>query len=167
VFVHPQIPPRVVREVQYGGLDPLTDLGLATFGWGWHLEAATAALRLILRGTFDRHPDLQLVLGHWGELLLFWLDRADPLARLRGLERASVTDYVRANLHITSSGMFNPALLRHVLGVTAPDRLLFSTDYPFLQPSAEEIGGFLDEVGAVADREAFAAGNARRLFRLD
>ena len=38
------------------------------------------ALRLILRGTFDRHPDLQLVLGHWGEMLLFWMDRADSLS---------------------------------------------------------------------------------------
>ena len=46
---------------------PLVDLGLATFGWGWHMEAGLCALRLILRGTFDRHPDLQLVLGHWGE----------------------------------------------------------------------------------------------------
>ncbi|GAA4792625.1 amidohydrolase family protein [Actinomycetospora chlora] len=166
VFIHPQIPPRVVREVQYGGLDPLTDLGLATFGWGWHLEAATAALRLILRGTLDRHPDLQIVLGHWGELLLFWLDRADPLARLRGLERPSVSDYVRSNVHITSSGMFNPALLRHVLTVTTPHRLLFSTDYPFQHPTAAEIQAFLGEV-AEPDREAVAAGNARRLFGLE
>jgi hypothetical protein len=29
-------------------------------------------MALILRGTFDRYPDLQLVLGHWGEMLLFW-----------------------------------------------------------------------------------------------
>jgi predicted TIM-barrel fold metal-dependent hydrolase len=166
VFIHPQIPPRLVREVQYGGLDPLTDLGLATFGWGWHLEAGTAALRLILRGTFDRHPDLQIVLGHWGELLLFWLDRAGSLAGLRGLERASVADYVRAHVHVTSSGMFNPALLRHVLSVTTPDRLLFSTDYPFQHPGADQIEAFLGEVGAEADREAFSSGNAARLFGL-
>ncbi len=38
---------------------------------------ATAAR---LRGTFARHPDLQLVLGHWGEMLLFWMDRADSLS---------------------------------------------------------------------------------------
>ncbi len=27
----------------------------------------------IVRGTCDRHPDLQIVLGHWGEMLLFAL----------------------------------------------------------------------------------------------
>ena len=165
LFVHPQIPPDALRDVAYRGLDPLTDLGLATFGWGWHLEAATAALRLILRGTFDRHPDLQIILGHWGELLLFWLDRADGLAGLRGLPR-SVGDYVRSNVHVTSSGMFNPALLRHVLSVTTPDRLLFSTDYPFQHPDAAEIEAFLGELGSDADREAFRSGNARALFGL-
>lgn len=167
VFIHPQIPPDALRDVAYRGFDPLTDLGLATFGWGWHLEAATAALRLILRGTFDRHPELQIVLGHWGELLLFWLDRADGLAGLRGLERPTVSEYVRSNVHVTSSGMFNPALLRHVLTVTTTDRLLFSTDYPFQQPSAAEITTFLDELATDAERDAVRSGNARRLFGLD
>ncbi|MFI2235844.1 amidohydrolase family protein [Streptomyces chrestomyceticus] len=103
---------------------------LATYGWGWHLDAATAALRLILRGTFDRHPELQIVLGHWGEMLLFWLDRADSLSRTAGLQR-SVTDCIRSNFHFTVSGMLNPALLRHALSVTSVDRLIFSTDYRF------------------------------------
>ncbi len=77
VFIHPQLPSGAVRDASYRGFDAKTDLALATFGWGWHLDAGLAALRLILRGTFDRHPDLQVVLGHWGEMLLFWLDRAD------------------------------------------------------------------------------------------
>ncbi len=82
VFIHPQLPSPALRDASYRGFDPLTELALATFGWGWHLDAGLAALRLILRGTFDRHPDLQVVLGHWGEMLLFWLDRADSLARV-------------------------------------------------------------------------------------
>jgi predicted TIM-barrel fold metal-dependent hydrolase len=86
VFIHPQIPPAAVRAASYSGIDPMTDLGLATFGWGWHLEAALAALRLIVRGTFDRHPGLQVILGHWGELLPFWQDRVDSLSRLPALE---------------------------------------------------------------------------------
>src|SRR3954454_10417139 len=81
VFIHPQIPPPTVREASYGGIGPMADLALATFGWGWHLEAALSALRLIARGTFDRHPDLQLVLGHWGELLAFWSARGNSIAR--------------------------------------------------------------------------------------
>ncbi|WP_170854182.1 amidohydrolase family protein [Microlunatus flavus] len=166
VFIHPQVPPLAVREVSYSGFDPLTDLAMATFGWGWHLEAALAALRVVVRGTFDRHPDLQLVLGHWGELLPFWLDRADSLARAAGLERR-VSDYVRTNVHLTSSGMLNPALLRHVLEVTTPDRLIFSTDYPFQRPDADAIATFLTHLATDADREAFTEGNARRLFRIE
>ena len=73
IFIHPQIPSNELRDAGYRGLDPLIDLGLAIFGWGWHMDAGLSALWLILRGTFDRYPDLQLVLGHWGEMLLFWM----------------------------------------------------------------------------------------------
>lgn len=106
VFLHPQIPSDAVRDASYRGFGTITDLGLATFGWGWHLDAATAALRLILSGTIDRHPKLQIVLGHWGEMLLFWLDRANSLSRVAGLQR-SISDYIRTNFHITTSGMLN------------------------------------------------------------
>lgn len=163
IFIHPQIPSRAMRDAAYGGLDPLVSLGLATFGWGWHLEAALAALRLIVSGTLDRHPDLQLVLGHWGELVPFWQDRTDGLSRLAGLER-KVSDYVRSNVHITSSGMLNPTLLRHALEVTTPNRLLFSTDYPFQRPASEEIAEFLTAFPTDEARDAFTFGNAEALF---
>ncbi len=166
IFIHPQIPPRVVRDAAYGGFEPMTSLALATAGWGWHLEAALAALRLIIRGTFDRHPDLQLILGHWGELLLFWLDRADMVARVSGLER-TVTDYVRSNVHITCSGMLNPTLLRHALEVTTPDRLLFSTDYPFQRPTQDAIAQFLTALPDDEARGRFTAGNAAALFGIE
>lgn len=166
VFVHPQIPSDAVRDASYRGFGELTDLALATFGWGWHLDAATAALRLILRGTFDRHPALQIVLGHWGEMLLFWLDRADSLARVGGLQR-SVRDYIRANFHVTVSGMLNPALLQHALSVTTIDRLIFSTDYPFLQPSRDEISSFLGHFASDEDRRKFSAANAAALYGLE
>ncbi|WPB94433.1 amidohydrolase family protein [Streptomyces malaysiensis] len=46
VFIHPQLPSTSVRDASYRGFDSMTDLALATFGWGWHLDAAIAALRL-------------------------------------------------------------------------------------------------------------------------
>jgi len=163
VFIHPQIPTRAVREAAYSGFDDITDLGLATFGWGWHLEAALSALRLIVRGTLDRHPDLQLILGHWGELLLFWSDRTDSLSRVAGLDR-KVSEYLRSNVYITSSGMLNPTLLRHALDVTTPERLLFSTDSPFQRPSRTDIAEFLTAFPTDEAREKFTSGNARSLF---
>ena len=165
IFIHPQIPSNELRDAAYRGLDPLTDLGLATFGWGWHLDAGLAALRLILRGTFDRHPDLQLVLGHWGEMLLFWMDRVDSLSGIAHLER-TVSDYITANIHITSSGMLQQRLLRHTLDFTSADRVLFSTDYPFHRPDAAAAERFFDALPDPADRSKIAHGNAEALFRL-
>ncbi len=166
VFIHPQIPSDPLRDAAYRGLGGFADLALATFAWGWHLEAGTAALRLMARGVLDRYPRLQLVLGHWGELLLFWHQRADSLARVAGVER-SVTEYLRENVWITASGMLDPHLLRHALGVTTPDRILFSTDYPFQSPTAAEIEDFLAAFPDEPTRQAFASGNARRLFRIE
>lgn len=165
VFIHPQIPSNELRDAAYRGLDPLTDLGLATFGWGWHMDAGLSALRLILRGTFDRHPGLQLVLGHWGEMLLFWMDRADSLSGTAKLERR-VSDYITANIHITSSGMLHERLLRHTLDFTSADRVLFSTDYPFHRPSAAETGQFFDGIADPSDRTKIASANAEALFGL-
>jgi hypothetical protein len=77
-----------------------------------------------------------------------------------------VSEYVRSNVHITCSGMLNPALLRHTLEVTTPDRLLFSTDYPFQRPTAADITRFLTAFATDEDRDKFTAGNARSLFAI-
>jgi len=166
IFIHPQIPPRAVREASYSGFDEMTDLALSTFGWGWHLEAGLAALRLIARGTFDRHPDLRIVLGHWGELLPMWSDRTNGIARVAGLQR-SVADTIRSNVYITNSGMLSAPLLHHTLSVTTIDRLMFSTDYPFQRPTREQVAAFLTELPTDADRRSFTADNARRLFNIE
>ncbi|MEU9047860.1 MULTISPECIES: amidohydrolase family protein [unclassified Kitasatospora] len=166
VFIHPQIASDELRDASYRGLDPLVDLGLATFGWGWHLEAGLSALRLILRGTFDRHPDLQLVLGHWGEMLLFWMDRVDSLSGVAKHLDRRISDYLKTNIHITSSGMLQERLLRHTLDFTSPDQVLFSTDYPFHRPDAAAVEQFLKAIPDPADRAKIAYGNAEALFHL-
>jgi predicted TIM-barrel fold metal-dependent hydrolase len=166
IFIHPQIPSSELRDAAYRGLDPLIDLGLATFGWGWHMDTGLAALRLILRGTFDRHPELQLVLGHWGEMLLFWMDRADSLSGIAKHLQRRVSDYITTNIHITSSGMLQERLLRHALDFTSADRVLFSTDYPFHQPGAAAVSQFFDAIPDPADRTKIASSNAESLFHL-
>lgn len=165
IFVHPQVPPVGVRDASYAGFEPIVELGLATFGWGWHTEAALAVLRLIVRGTFDRHPDLQIVLGHWGELLLFWLDRIDSLSGVAGLERR-VPEYFQTNIHVASSGMLAPRLVSHALSYTNVDRILFSGDYPFHQLTAPAITKFLAALPTGQDAEKLAHANAEALFDL-
>jgi uncharacterized protein len=166
IFIHPQIPSNHLRDAAYRGLDPLTGLGLATFGWGWHMDTGLSALRLILRGTFDRHPGLQLVLGHWGEMLLFWTDRADSLSGIARHLQRRVSDYITTNIHITSSGMLQERLLHHTLDFTSAGQVLFSTDYPFHQPGAAAVRQFFDAIPDPADRTKVASGNAEALFHL-
>jgi predicted TIM-barrel fold metal-dependent hydrolase len=167
VFLHPQIPPNAVRDASYRGFDQTVDLALATFGWGWHIEAGTAALRLILRGTFDRHPDLQVVLGHWGEMLLLALDRVDSLSNVATHLDRRVADYFRTNIHITSSGMLTPRLLRHALDHTGADRVLLSGDYPFHRLSPAAIADFLGTLPGEDDRHKIAHANAESLYHLE
>jgi predicted TIM-barrel fold metal-dependent hydrolase len=166
VYIHPQIPTRAVRDAQYRGFDPMTDLALATFAWGWHIDAGTVALRLILRGTFDRNPDLQIVLGHRGEMLLFWLDRIDSLSNVAIHLERRVADYLRDNVHIATSGMLTPHLLRHALEVTTIDRIVLSGDYPFHRIDADAIDAFLSTLTDPSDREKVAHQNAATLFDL-
>ena len=165
VFVHPQIPPNAVRDAAYRGFDPVTELALATFGWGWHIEAGLAALRLILRGTFDRHPGLQLVVGHWGEALLLFLDRADSLSNVATHLDRRVAEYFATNIHITTSGMLTPRLLRHALDHVSAERILLSGDYPFHRFEAGSITGFLANLSDEDDRHKIAHGNAETLYR--
>lgn len=167
LFIHPQIPPNAVREASYSGFDPLVELGLATFGWGWHVEAGLAALRLILRGTFDRHPELQIVLGHWGEMLLFWLDRIDSLSNVATQLDRHVGEYLQTNVHIATSGMLSPRLLRHALDFTSVDRILLSTDYPFHKVSSAGVTTFLAELSSTDERRKIAHANAEALYRLE
>src|SRR3984885_8142250 len=77
LYLHPQIPQPRVRDALYSGFDDAIDGAFATFGIGWHYEVGVQFLRLALAGVFDRFPDLQVVLGHWGEGAVFYLDRAD------------------------------------------------------------------------------------------
>jgi predicted TIM-barrel fold metal-dependent hydrolase len=103
IYLHPQFPPRAVRDVHFSGFGTKVDTLLASGGWGWHAEVGIAALRLILAGTFDRHPNLQLVLGHWGEMLVPFVERANVLSTPAGLDR-SVAECVTGNVLVTAGG---------------------------------------------------------------
>jgi len=130
IFVHPQIPQRAVRDVYYSGFGDSIDTAFATFALGWHYEAGIQFVRLLLAGVLDQYPDLQIILGHWGEVILFYLERLNSLARFAKLERP-VADYIKQNLYVTSSGMWNQSYLQRTLEIVGPERLLFSTDFPY------------------------------------
>ena len=163
ILIHPRTPPMPVREAYYSGFSPTLDAAFATFGLGWHYDAGIQFIRLLLAGTFDRLPGLQLILGHWGELVLFYAERLATMDRFTGLEQPIAT-YLRRNLYVTASGMFLPHYLERAAAVVGHERLLFSTDFPYQYRSGGDARKFLDSCGlSDADKAAFAHGNWLRL----
>jgi hypothetical protein len=176
LFVHPQIPQRAVREVYYSGFSDLIDTAFATFALGWHYEAGIQFVRLILAGVFDKYPDLQIILGHWGEVVLFYLERLNSLGRVAHLQRP-IADYIRQNLYVTPSGMWSQPYLQRTLELVGPERILFSTDYPYQYRPGGPGRSFIEEAslslsgaeGTVCSRELGAADwiNTPNLTRLN
>jgi hypothetical protein len=134
VYLHPALPTRVTSADNYErGLDPIISARFATAAWGWHNETGIHFLHLVLSGVFDRYPRLQVILGHWGEMIPWFLDRLDEALppRATKLER-TIGDYVRQNTYYTPAGLFTQPHLRFCADVLGTERLIFSVDYPFV-----------------------------------
>jgi predicted TIM-barrel fold metal-dependent hydrolase len=166
IYLHPTIPPPAVIESCYAGFSDEVTFTLATVGWGWHINTATHVLRLILGGVFDRHPSLQLVIGHVGEGIPFMLPRFDATLKpeLTGLKRP-VSAYLRENLHYTFANFNDAATFANLIAQVGVDRVTFSSDYPFGSMCAAR--AFLDHLPLTqADRERISHRNAEQLLGL-
>lgn len=159
ILLHPRVPDMAVRAAYYSGFAPEVDAALATYGIGWHYDAGIQFLRLVLSGTFDRMPGLQVILGHWGELVLFYAERFASMDRVAHLTQPIAT-YLRRNLYVTASGMFLPHYLERAASLVGADRLLFSTDFPYQYRPGRDAQRFLDNCGLEESAKAgFAHGN--------
>jgi len=167
IYIHPNLPPRSVREAYYEGLPGLAGFRLSMAAWGWHSEVAIHVLRLVMSGTLDRHPKLKVIIGHMGEGLAAMLVRSDKALSqdAKHLSR-SVSQTILDQVSITTSGLFTRPPLDVALAVFGIDRVMFSIDYPY---SSNRTGrDFLDTLRLPpADLQKFAHGNADRLLKLD
>lgn len=166
IYVHPGAPMDAVQKAYYAGLDDLVSARLSLFGWGWHHEAGIQVLRMILSGVFDRFPKLQVISGHWGEMVPFFLSRLDQALPQKAthLER-TITETYRQHVYVTPSGIFDEPQLKFCAEVLGADRIIHSVDFPFIENQGAR--SFLENasIGA-ADKELIAHGNAERLLRL-
>jgi 2,3-dihydroxybenzoate decarboxylase len=142
---------------------------LARAAWGWTAETAAHTLRIILGGVFDRFPQAKLILGHMGETIPLFLWRIDSRTRgrlgKRGLKRANVSDYVRENIVVTTSGVFDDAPLICAVSALGVGAVMFSVDYPY--ENDEFAMKWLAQIPLPQEQvEAIAHGNAARLLRL-
>lgn len=161
VYLHPRNPLPTQRRI-YEGREEL--LGPT---WAFAVETGTHALRLITSGVFDRHPGVQVILGHLGEQLPFAMARLTQ--RIAHNPRVSLDkdprETFRDHFFITTSGnAHTPSFLGAMMELGA-DRLLFAADYPF-----EEMADTAEWFDALpiseADRRKIGRENAASLLRL-
>jgi predicted TIM-barrel fold metal-dependent hydrolase len=165
LYIHPAAPhPDVTRAYYADYLDDFPTF--ASAGWGYTVETATQAIRMVLSGMFDAYPRLKIIIGHMGESIPFSLVRIDEALSRPGAKRPiNFRKTFAEHFWITTSGNFStPALLCSILEMGA-DRIMFSIDYPFVEnppgPKWFETVPLGDE-----DKAKILGGNAKALLKL-
>lgn len=167
LYVHPGPPLSAVQQSYYAGFEAEVTARLSLGGWGWHNEAGIQVVRLILSGAFDRHPNLQVISGHWGEMVPFNLQRMDDILPpgVTGLSR-SITQTYREHISVTPSGLLYTPHYKFIEQVLGSDRIMFSVDYPYLTMNgAREWLERLDVPDST--RAAIGHANAEKLLRIE
>ncbi len=121
---------------------------------------------MVLSGALDRHPKLQLIVGHMGEGLATMLPRFDQVFGTVRKAPRSVSQTLLEQVHVTTSGFKNLPLFLALLEAFGADRIMYAADYPFVP--GDPGGEFLKNLPvSPADLAKIAHGNADRLLRLD
>jgi predicted TIM-barrel fold metal-dependent hydrolase len=124
-----------------------------------------ALTRLVMSGILDEFPKLKLVCPHLGGTLPYIVGRLDHQITVlnRGPQnlRRKPSDYVRSIYMDIVSPL--PEAMRFALDFSGPDKLLFSSDHPWVQPK-EILDPFLSLKLPAATEQKILSGNARKLF---
>jgi predicted TIM-barrel fold metal-dependent hydrolase len=164
LYIHPALPHPAVIEVYYKQYVEAYP-SILNAGWGFTVETATQAVRIVLSGVLDAHPRVKLILGHLGEGLPFSLWRIDQAMSREGNRSVSFREAFREHFWITTSGNFStPALLCSIMELGV-DRILFSVDWPYVA-NCPGVQWMQDVPLSTADKAKILHGNARRLLRL-
>lgn len=148
VYMHPQflpVPPdglydssvhkmpdgqlvNITRYADQSDAESLKTVFFTDRPWGFSLLVAQVVASMILHDVFTEVPDLQMVIGHMGEMIMFHLWRIDKLDTSAS---ASWTKLFLTNFYVTTSGFFDTAALVHLLSLMPHDRILFAADSPY------------------------------------
>ncbi|MCC6473529.1 MAG: amidohydrolase [Burkholderiales bacterium] len=142
---------------------------LFSSAWGFAVETSLHVLRLIGSCLFDEYPRLQIVIGHLGERIPYDMWRLDH--RIKTIPagypaRKPMSAYLRANVHITTSGNFSDSTFRCAIAEMGIERILFALDYP-MEVMADGANWF-DNTPVLTEAERLKIGrtNTIRLFKL-
>jgi predicted TIM-barrel fold metal-dependent hydrolase len=157
IYIHPTFPLTAATVDAYALIPTL----------GFLFDSTTAALRLVLDGLYERHPDFKLVLAHVASLIPYIVGRIDYEAErhANGLGAISVRPSEHLRLLYTDAVCVWPPTLAMVTDFLGPERIMFGTDYPFWDPARtfetlDAAGLDADAAGAIRSRAA------ERLFAL-
>lgn len=167
LYLHPRNPTGIVFEKLWKARHWLIGPPLS-FAHGVSLHL----LGMVTNGVFDRHPKLQIIIGHLGEHLPFDLWRInhwfEDRKKLLGLEKQckkTIRQYFDQNIWITTSGHFSTTTLNFCMAEVSADRILFSVDYPF--ETFEDGCEWFDAMELnTRDRLKIGRENAKKLFKL-
>lgn len=134
VYIHPSDPHRK-EKVPYEEEFQLSRV------LGWPYETGLMMTRLVLKGTFQKHPGLKVVVHHMGGVVPFlagrieewYTRRASPLntSRLAGTSvKGSPFEPFRSFYYDTTVGG-NRAAFRCGYELLGAERIVFATDYPW------------------------------------
>ena len=168
IYLHPYTPPKNM-------IGPMLEAGLdgAIFGFG--VETGMHLLRIITAGVFDRFPGLQIIVGHMGEALPYWMYRLDYMhaagvraARYECMKplQKKVSDYLRENVYITNSGVAWEPAIAFAQNVIGEDRVMYAMDYPY-QYTPQEVVDLDNMSMSIALKRKFYQEVAQKVFRLE
>lgn len=164
IYLHPSVPhPEVMKHYydDYAREFPT----VIRPAWGFTVETATAAIRLILSRALEKYTKLNIVLGHMGEALPFLMWRIDQALSRPGQDSLSFREQFCRHFHVTTSGNFStPALICTMLELGI-DRIMFSVDYPYVLN--RDGTNWVEQLQISPDDKAkLLGGNAKRLLKL-
>jgi predicted TIM-barrel fold metal-dependent hydrolase len=157
VLLHPPLP---ITASLVSGYEMISTLGNM-------FDDTIGLSRLILSGLLDELPKLKLVCPHLGGTLPYIIGRMDHQVRVlkRGpkyLTRLPSEYLKQVWLDIVSP---LPLAMRYCYDMLGPERLLFSSDRPWVAPA--DILGYFHSLKLPLEDEALILGqNARRLFSI-
>ena len=130
IYLHPALPDKEVTERYYAPYDASHPM-LTRAAWGFGVEAGTQAIRMILSGIFDKHPNLKIILGHLGEAIPFWLPRIQESLSRTESQQINFEDIFKSNFWITTSGFFSDHALELCVNTLKLNHILFAIDWPY------------------------------------
>lgn len=166
VYLHPgMVSPAITEKYYKGNWSPRVTFLLSGFGVGWHYDVGMQVLRMMIAGVFDRLPKLKVMIGHWGELVSFYMYRMDEMGQdVTGLKK-KISDYFKENIYVNPSGMLYAEQFRYCLKTFGADHITWGEDYPYRKK--EDIRSFLADFELTEEeREKIAHGNVEKLFHL-